>query len=116
MARVEYRVAWRRDDDGRLRSKRVRNEAEGLRVARFLVGDFDNPDALACCDGSMCACGGLTVREAWQKYQDERGYEVDPDTGGSVPAPLAAITFGPVIQSREVSAWAAAGEEPTDGD
>jgi len=45
--RREWRVAWRRADGGRLRSKRVPNERKGLDLSRFLTGDFADPDAFA---------------------------------------------------------------------
>lgn len=51
--RVEYRVAWRRDDGGRLRSKRAKNAADGVRIARFLAGDLDDPEAFNCCDARV---------------------------------------------------------------
>ena len=104
--RTEWRVAWRRDDGGVLRSKRVRNEAEGQKLARFLVGDFPDPNALNCCSGYQCGCGGLTVREAWEAYRESHIRDhYDPETGAHTEVELADITWGPVVQSRAVEPW-----------
>ena len=65
---AEYRVVWKREN---LRVKRKRYVSRKF-AERFLalLTDLEpwkrlgeNPDALACCSGYECGCGGVTVRQ-----------------------------------------------------
>lgn len=70
--KYEYRVIWQREG---FRKKRRKFAAE-KNAERFmkLLGPepwtaFDqDPDDMECCDGYMCGCTGMTIRE-WSDHQ-----------------------------------------------
>lgn len=61
---TEYRVVWKRAGlDSK--SRRYVSKVRADRLVALLTNGrpIDRPDALACCSGRECGCGGLTNQE-----------------------------------------------------
>lgn len=74
---VEFRVAYRRVGL-RPKERRFSTQARAKRFLR-LFGEEPwtafpgarDPDAVYCCSGRECRCGGVSVREHYQRLRDQ---------------------------------------------
>ena len=75
MSAHEYRLSWKRrhPEGGQVysRARTFQSWAAARRLLLVLLGrgyeiDERGPDALWCCSGWECGCGGVTVFEHWQ--------------------------------------------------